>query len=99
MTASKLRDLLKSKENNSLSAIIDRAEALGCLTHALSSALPAELADCIVAANVRDDGELVVICPSPARAARLRFESTTLLAAASSRGYDVSSLTVRVSTS
>ena len=58
--------------------------------------LEGELAADVVAANVRDDGELVVVCRTPARAARIRYESGTLRAAASSVGENVNRVTVRV---
>lgn len=77
--------------------MVERARTLGELTARLQAALPAELGPSLVAANVRTDGRLVVIAGSPARAARLRFEADTLLAAARADGHAVESLVVRVS--
>ena len=51
----------------------------------------------IRAANVREDGTLVVLASSPAWAARLRFESDKLLAAARDGGASVTDCKVRVS--
>ena len=51
----------------------------------------------VIAANVRDDGELVVICESPAWASRLRFAADTLLEAAIAHGAAATRCTVRVS--
>jgi hypothetical protein len=99
MPASKLEDLLKSSKNSDLKDLVGRAEAMGSLTQMLSAALPPELAGAIVAANVRAEGELVVICSSSAWASRIRFENSALLEAASSHGHQVTHLTVRVSTS
>jgi hypothetical protein len=97
MTTEKLNNLLNNKENNELSDLVRRAQRAGALVDSLSRALPAELAGDLIAANVHDDGELVVICRTPARAARVRYETGTLLAAASSAGEPATRLTVRVS--
>lgn len=96
MTADKLGNLLNRNENGELGDLVRRAQALDSLCRALAAALPTELAPDVLAANVREDGELVVICPSPARAARLRFESGALLAAAKAAGTAATHLTVRV---
>ncbi len=96
MAADKLQDLLKRRGNGELQSLVRRAQRLDSLVSALGGALPVELAGDIVAANVREDGELVVICRSPARAARVRYESKTLLAAASSAGESVTRVSVRV---
>mgnify|MGYP000498306463 CR=1 FL=1 len=96
MTADKLGNLLNRNENGELGDLVRRAQALDSLCRALTAALPADLAADVLAANVREGGELVVICPTPARAARLRFESEALLAAATAAGESVTHLTVRV---
>jgi predicted nucleic acid-binding Zn ribbon protein len=49
-----------------------------------------------VAANVRDDGELVVLCRSSAWASRLRFAADDLLSAARATGAEVTRCSVRV---
>lgn len=77
--------------------MVERARSMVELADCLADALPDELRAGIRAANVRDDGELIVIADSPAWAARLRFESEKLLAAARNSGEDVRSLSVRVS--
>jgi len=97
MDNEKLDKLLNSNGNEELARLVRQARRLGELTASLSRALPSELAGDILAANVREDGELVVVCRSPARAARMRYESAALLAAARSAGEAVSRLTVRVS--
>jgi predicted nucleic acid-binding Zn ribbon protein len=53
----------------------------------------------ILAANVREDGELVVICRSPAWASRLRFTADVLLEAARAQGAEASRCSVRVARS
>jgi hypothetical protein len=96
MPPQKLDQLLNSSKNGELAKIVERADAIGALTGALQTALPADLADSVVAANVGASGELVVVARSPAFAARLRFEREALLAAAGTAGQAASSLKVRV---
>ena len=97
MTAKRLDILLNPNVDGGLGDVIRRARAMGKLASALASALPDELSPGIVAANVRDDGELVVICTSSAWASRLRFETATIIDAARKTGADVKSCTVKVS--
>lgn len=97
MAADKLQDLLNRNGNGELETLVRRAQRLDALASALARELPPGLGGDIVAANVRDGGELVVICRSSARAARIRYESQTLLRAASSAGENVQRVTVRVS--
>ena len=68
------------------------------LTARLKAAVSEPAAGHLLAANVNDDGSLVVICSSPSWAARLRFESGCLLAAAGEAGVRVERLRVRVAT-
>lgn len=77
--------------------MVERAQAMGALTESLSAALPGDFAGSLVAANIRDNGELVVIAASPAWAARLRFETEKLLKAASQTGEQVTRCSIRVS--
>ena len=77
--------------------MVERAQSMAELAGCLSAALPDELKAGIRAANVRDDGELIVIADSPAWAARLRFEEEKLLAAARDAGEQVETIRVRVS--
>jgi len=56
----------------------------------------ADEARSVIAANIRDDGELVVLASSPAWAAKLRFEAEALMTAARQSGAEVTSCTVRV---
>ena len=97
MTAKKLENLLKPSKNGDLASVIQRAQAMGELTESLTDALPESERGAIVSANVREDGELVVICASPAWANRLRYEADTLLAAAQEAGVTATSCRVRVS--
>jgi hypothetical protein len=97
MDPKSLQKLLNPNNDGGLGDVIRRAKEMGELASTLSAALPADLADGIVAANIRDGGELVVVCESPAWAARLRFEGEHLMAAARQSGVEVSSCVVRVS--
>jgi hypothetical protein len=95
----KLEKLLNRNGNGELADLVREARRRGELAASLARILPAELAGDIVAANVRDGGELVVVCRSPARAARIRYAIEALLGAARAAGEEVSRLTVRVSRS
>lgn len=99
MTTRKLESLLGTATAGSLGALVRTARDMGDLTAALRAALAPELAGNILAANLRETGQLVIICQSSAWAARIRFESEALLAAARARGFDATSLRVSVSRS
>ncbi len=92
-----LRNLLTGRDDGDLSDIVQHARDMGEIAQILQRALPSEAASGIRAANIRDDGELVVMASSPAWAAKLRFEADSLLEAARRAGADVTSCTVRVS--
>lgn len=79
MSAIRLEKLLKSGNAGSLDKLIRHAQHLDELTGQLRAALPEELAAHLLSANLRESGELVLICSSSAWASRLRFESDLLL--------------------
>ena len=97
MPAKRLDNLLNPSTGEGLGAIVRRARDMGRLVGALREALPGDEAEGILAANIRDDGELVVLASTPAWAAKLRFETDRLVEAARGAGGDVSSCRVRVS--
>ena len=97
MSADKLENLLNPSKAGDLGDIIRRARRMGELTEILSGALPQSDKSAIVAANIRDDGELVVICASSAWASRLRYETETLLKAARNAGITAQTCRIRVS--
>ena len=97
MPARKLENLLKSGSSGTLEKIIQTAQNMDSLTAALRAALPPDVADNLLAANVRDDGEMVVICRSSAWASRIRFESEALKDAAAKAGFEAGSVRVSVS--
>lgn len=96
MPVKHLANLINPLNNGELADIVRRARDMGALTEALARALPPDQAANLVAANVRDNGELVVICRTPAWAARLRYEADTLLATARQHGAVVNKLAIRV---
>lgn len=96
MATKRLENLLNPSKDGDLANIVRRARDMGELATALAGAVPPEEGAAIVAANVRDDGELVVLCRSSAWASRLRFAADDLLAAARATGADVTRCKVRV---
>ena len=96
MAEKELKNLLNPCSGGDLGEVVRRAQALGELTEVLVRALPAEFSGSIVAANLRDQGELVVIAASSAWANRLRYEAETLTAAARDNGLTVASCRIRV---
>jgi hypothetical protein len=96
MSMIRLENLLKSGTSDSLEGIVRRARELGELTVALRAALDPEAAPHLLAANLRDDAELVLICSTPAWAARIRFDSEALLRAAEAAGAAAKRCTVKV---
>ena len=97
MPTTKLEDLLKKGATRSLQKIIQTAQDMDLLTGALQASAPQDLAAHILAANIRDDGELVVICSSSAWASRLRYEAEPLLDAARDAGFQATTMRVTVS--
>lgn len=91
-----LDKVLRSASRDGLRELVKRARAMTDLTAVLRAALPADSRPHLVAANLRDGGELVVVCSSPSWAARLRFENERLLAAARAAGAAASRVTVKV---
>ena len=99
MSIIRLEKLLKIDSGNALKKIIRRAQDMDDLTTILRTIIPNEARSHLLAVNLRENGELVLICSSPSWAARLRFESEQLIQAVRMTGADVSSCKVRVSSS
>jgi len=97
MSIIRLENLLKVRASGTLSKIIQRAQNMDKLTTALRAALPADEGQNLLAANLREGGELVLVCSSSAWASRLRFESDMLMEAARKAGLTVNSCRVTVS--
>lgn len=93
----RLDQLFNSVERSRLDELVEHAQNVGELTQILQSGLPSDLAGQLLAANLREDGELVLICSSQAMAARLRYETANLTKAAIESGRDVKKCRVCVS--
>lgn len=96
MASDKLKNLLNPSAGGELGDIVRRAREMGELTHVLCKGLPEEYAGSIVAANLREDGDLVIIAVSSAWASRLRYETDALLAAARGAGLSPANCRIRV---
>ena len=97
MTIIRLNNLLKQGASGNLEKIIQRAQNMEQLTTTLKAALPEEAAQNLLAANLRDDGELVLVCASSAWASRIRFEADHLLTVVREAGLSVHTCRVTVS--
>ena len=96
MSIKRLENLLNPNDDGGLGEIVRHARDMGTIVAALQAALPPETAGAIRAANIRDDGDLVVLASSSAWAAKLRFEADALIEAARKTGATVTTCTVRV---
>jgi hypothetical protein len=97
MTIIRLENLLKARASGTLRKIIQRAQNMDELTTALRAELPTDAGQNLLAANLREGGELVLVCTSSAWASRLRFESDKLMEAARKAGLTVTTCRVTVS--
>ncbi len=97
MTIIRLENLLKARAGSTLHKIIQRAQNMDELTTVLRAELSADAAQNLLVANLREDGELVLVCASSAWASRLRFESDTLMEVARKTGLTVTTCRVTVS--
>jgi hypothetical protein len=96
MPVKKLENLLNSGASSNLEKLIQTAQNMDSLTSALRSAMPPDMGENLLAANVREAGELAIICSSSAWAARIRFESDALLQAAKTAGFDAAVVKIMV---
>lgn len=92
----RLDTLLNTPATSGLETLIQKAQNMDDLAHKLRNSLNPALAAELMAVNLRQDGELVVICSSPAWAARMRYETAALLQAAQAAGVDASDCRFRV---
>ena len=97
MASDELKNLLNPNAGGDLGNIVKRARKMGELTNSLCAGLPEEYAGAIIAANLRENGDLVVIAISSAWASRLRYETDALLAAAKNVGLNPTACRIRVS--
>jgi hypothetical protein len=91
-----LGNLLNPNNDGGLGDLIRHARDMGELVSAIQAALPDAEAAAVIAANIRDNGELVILCSSSAWASRLRFETEPMMQAARATGAEVRCCNVRV---
>lgn len=97
MPLKSLENLLDQDEKGDLGDLVRRAREMDGLVQKLQHCVSPDEGASIRAANLRDDGTLVVLVSSPAWAARLRFETDKLLTAAQDAGSPATACKVRVS--
>lgn len=90
MSIIRLEKLLHSSPRGRLNKIVRTAQSMEDLTLLLRRSMDPETAQNLVAASVRDDGELTLVCSSPAWASRLRFDSEAILKVAKDHGIGAS---------
>ena len=95
MKEKKLGHIL-SRPDGPLAGLVERARAMETLTAAVRAALPEEARPHLLAAAQREDGTLVLVTESSAWAARLRFSSDEVRAAARRYGVPAESVSVLV---
>jgi hypothetical protein len=95
----RLGQLLQSGSGDRLDKLVEHSRNMGNLAQILRAALPEDVAPHLLAANLRDPAELVLICSSSSWAARLRFESEGLLKAANKAGIKADNCSVKVAKS
>ena len=96
MPVKSLENLLNTSQDNGLGELIRHARDMGDLVQILQNSLPEEQRAAISAANIRDDGELVILASSSAWASRLRYEADSLLATVQAAGKPANKCSVRV---
>jgi hypothetical protein len=96
MSEKSLEKLLNPNNDGGLGDLIRHAQDMGDLVQLLQKALPTDQAQAVAAANIRDDGELVILASSSAWASRLRYETETLMEAARKTDVVVKTCSVRV---
>ena len=84
MSIISLEKLLKSGSDGPLDKVVQSAQYMDKLTTAIRAGLSQDLAENVIAASLRDEGELVVVASSSAWAAKLRFEEVRLIECATS---------------
>ena len=92
-----LKKLLKSDSGSALEDMVQTAQYMDELTSMLQQGLETDLAINLLAASLRDNGELVLIASSSAWAAKIRFESEKLMDLVSQSGAKVTTCRVAVS--
>ena len=92
-----LEKLLKKGSGDALGDIVQSAREMGEWQARVARFLDPELAENLVAANLRENRELVLIASTSQWAARLRFEVPEIMSKLEANGSAVASCKVRVS--
>lgn len=96
MALIRLDQLLGDASRDGLERLVRQARDMSGLADRLQAVLPPEFRPHLVAANLKESGELVLVASSPPWAARLRFEAEGLLEAARAAGAEASRVSVKV---
>lgn len=88
--------LLKTPRSDGLETLILRAQDMDELAQKLRAELEPALAAELAAVNLRDSGELVVVCSTSGWAARMRYEGNKLLETARAAGVQATACRFRV---
>jgi hypothetical protein len=97
MSIIRLDKLLKSGAGGTLEDMVQTAQYMDQLTSSLKRDLPAELADQLIAASLREDGELVLVVSSSAWASTFRFETEKIMQLLRETGAEIKTCRVKVS--
>ena len=97
MSIISLEKLLKSDSGGALEDMVQTAQDMDKLTSMLQQGLEADLAVNLIAASLRDSGELVLIASSSAWAAKMRYEAEKMMEIVRQSGAEVENCRVTVS--
>lgn len=97
MSIIRLEKLLKSGSGSALEDMVQTAQYMDELTTGLRRSLDPDLAENLLAASLRDNGELVLIASTSAWAAKLRFEAENIVESARRSGTNAATCRVVVS--
>ena len=97
MSIIRLDKLLKSGAGGTLEDMVQTAQYMDQLTSSLKRDLAAELADQLIAASLREDGELVLVVTSSAWASTFRFETENIMQLLRKTGAKIRTCRVTVS--
>jgi hypothetical protein len=97
MSIIRLDKLLKSGAGGVLEDMVQTAQYMDELTSSLKRDLAAELADQLIAASLREDGELVLVVTSSAWASTFRFETENIMQLLRKTGAEIKTCRVTVS--
>jgi len=96
MSIISLEKLLQSGQNSALDKLVQTAQLTEELTLNLRKELDPEMAENLISANIRENGELILVASSSAWAAKLRFEADGLLRCARTHAANISRCKVAV---